>query len=164
MKYLQHYPADLLAQIRTLIEQDKLADYLTKKYPNAHNYGNDKQLRAYAESIQKRYLKNTPALRQVGYDTKLTASHQALGLNTRHHRAHGKKLKTAYEIKISAAFKQVPEPFLRMILVHELAHLKEREHDKAFYKLCTHMEPNYHQIELDLRLYLTYLETNAPLY
>ena len=45
-----------------------------------------------------------------------------------------------------------------MIAVHELAHLKEREHNKAFYQLCLHMEPNYHQLEFDLRLYLTQME------
>ena len=45
-----------------------------------------------------------------------------------------------------------------MIVVHELAHLKEREHDKAFYQLCQHMEPDYHQLEFDLRLYLTQME------
>jgi UTP pyrophosphatase len=42
-----------------------------------------------------------------------------------------------------------------MIVVHELAHLKEREHDKAFYALCLHMEPDYPQLEFDLRLWLT---------
>jgi len=42
-----------------------------------------------------------------------------------------------------------------MIVVHELAHLKESEHDKAFYALCLHMEPSYHQLEFDLRLWLT---------
>ncbi len=41
-----------------------------------------------------------------------------------------------------------------MIVVHELAHLKEREHDKAFYQLCAHMEPDYHQLEFDCRVYL----------
>jgi len=49
-------------------------------------------------------------------------------------------------------------PFLKMIVVHELAHLKEREHDKAFYALCAHMEPAYHALEFDLRLWLTALE------
>jgi predicted metal-dependent hydrolase len=47
--------------------------------------------------------------------------------------------------------------------VHELAHLKEREHDKAFYALCCHMEPGYHQLEFDLRLYLTHLDQRAGL-
>jgi predicted metal-dependent hydrolase len=45
-----------------------------------------------------------------------------------------------------------------MIVVHELAHMRERNHDKAFYQLCTHMESNYHQIEFELRVYLTHLE------
>ena len=45
-----------------------------------------------------------------------------------------------------------------MIAVHELAHIKEAEHNKAFYQLCLHMEPDYHQLEFDLRLYLTALD------
>ena len=48
--------------------------------------------------------------------------------------------------------------FFACLLVHELAHLKEADHNKAFYQLCTHMEPDYHQLEFDLRLYLTHLE------
>jgi len=52
----------------------------------------------------------------------------------------------------------MPAEFLRMIVVHELAHLKEQEHNKAFYQLCLHMEPDYHQLEFDLRAYLTYLD------
>jgi predicted metal-dependent hydrolase len=50
-----------------------------------------------------------------------------------------------------------------MIAVHELAHLKHREHDKGFYQLCAHMSPNYHQLEFDLRLYLTQQELDASL-
>ena len=64
-------------------------------------------------------------------------------------------------IRIAALFKQAPEEFLRMIVVHELAHLREREHDKAFYQLCQHMEPHYHQYELDVRLYLTHMESSG---
>jgi len=45
-----------------------------------------------------------------------------------------------------------------MIVVHELAHLKEKDHNKSFYQLCSHLEKNYHQYELDLRIYLTYLD------
>jgi hypothetical protein len=44
-----------------------------------------------------------------------------------------------------------------MIVVHELAHLRQRAHDKPFYALCEHMLPGYHQIEFDTRLYLTWL-------
>jgi predicted metal-dependent hydrolase len=46
-----------------------------------------------------------------------------------------------------------------MIVVHELAHLKESEHNKAFYRLCEFMQPGYRQIEFDLRLYLTHRES-----
>ena len=48
-----------------------------------------------------------------------------------------------------------PAALLEMIVVHELAHLKEREHNKAFYALCDHMLPGYHQVEFDTRIYLT---------
>jgi hypothetical protein len=34
---------------------------------------------------------------------------------------------------------------------------KEREHGKAFYALCEHMLPGYHQVEFDTRLHLTLL-------
>ena len=56
-------------------------------------------------------------------------------------------------------FRDAPAEFLKMIVVHELAHLREAEHNKAFYALCTHMEPDYHQLEFDLRLYLTHQES-----
>lgn len=50
-----------------------------------------------------------------------------------------------------------------MVVIHELAHLKERQHDRAFYQLGSHMEPAYHQLEFDLRLYLTQMElTGQP--
>ena len=51
-----------------------------------------------------------------------------------------------------------------MIVVHELAHVKEKDHNKAFYKLCQYMEPDYFQLELDLRLYLTLLDMKDDIY
>ena len=48
-----------------------------------------------------------------------------------------------------------------MIVVHELAHLKEGDHGKAFYALCSWMEPAYHQIEFDLRVYLMHREVHG---
>ena len=69
-----------------------------------------------------------------------------------------------HEIRIGTLFKKAPESFLAMIVVHELAHLKEKEHNKAFYKLCQSMLPDYHQLELDLRIYLTHVELIGDIY
>lgn len=35
--------------------------------------------------------------------------------------------------------------------MHALAHLKEAGHNKAFYRLCTHVEPDCRQLGFDLR-------------
>jgi predicted metal-dependent hydrolase len=88
----------------------------------------------------------------------------ALGTHTFISRVQGNKLKAKNEIRISHIFKIAPIEFLKMIVTHELAHLKVKEHDKAFYKLCTHIEPSYHQFEFDVRLYLTHLELYGELF
>jgi predicted metal-dependent hydrolase len=85
----------------------------------------------------------------------------ALGTHTQISRVQGGKLKSKNEIRVASILKQLPLPLLQMIVVHELAHLREKDHNKAFYKLCLHMEPGYHQLELDLRLYLTLLENST---
>jgi predicted metal-dependent hydrolase len=58
------------------------------------------------------------------------------------------------ELRVSSVFKKAPIELLNMIVVHELAHIKEKQHDKAFYKLCIHMLSDYHQLEFDMRLYM----------
>jgi predicted metal-dependent hydrolase len=77
-------------------------------------------------------------------------------------RVQGGNLKAKRELRVASLFKEAPAAFLRMIVVHELAHLKERDHDKAFYALCTHMEGDYHQLEFDTRLWLTARELEGP--
>lgn len=89
------------------------------------------------------------------WDPQLHIVRNALGTHSAVSRVQGSRLKAKREIRIAALFKQAPADFLRMIVVHELAHLKEREHGKAFHALCLHMEPDYHQFEFDLRLWLT---------
>jgi hypothetical protein len=66
----------------------------------------------------------------------------------------GGRLTAKREVRVAALFKDAPAAMLEMIVVHELAHLKEREHNKPFYALCDHMLAGYHQIEFDTRLYL----------
>ena len=156
LKYLQHYPLDLQDKVRQLQAQNTLGDYITERYPLTHTIQTDKALYDYCNDLKQTFLRNSPLLDKIMYDNRLSIEHHALGLNTAISRVQGGKLKAKKEIRISAFFKQTPAEFLRMITVHELAHLKERNHDKAFYKLCQYMEPDYHQLEFDCRVYLTW--------
>ena len=156
LKYLQHYPLDLQDKIPHLQAQNTLGDYITQRYPNPHCIQTDKALYDYSSDIKQSFLRTAPLLDKVIYDNRLSIEHHALGLNTAISRVQGGKLKAKKEIRISSFFKETPAEFLRMIVVHELAHLKERKHDKAFYKLCQYMEPDYHQLEFDCRVYLTW--------
>ena len=153
-QYLPGYPAHLRAQITQLHAQGQLGTYIQQRYPQVHAIQSDKALYDFCIELKQRYLKNAPLLDKVHFDNKLTIEKQTLGLNTAISRVQGGKLKAKKEIRISAFFKTAPLEFLQMIVVHELAHLKERDHDKAFYQLCLHMEPNYMQYEFDCRVYL----------
>jgi len=118
----------------------------------------DKALYDFALAIKEDCLRNAGQLSKVLYDSKLQLLKDALGTHTTVARVQGTKLKTKREIRVASVFRTLPEAFLRMIVVHELAHMKEREHDKAFYQLCVYMEPDYHQIEFDLRVSLMLIE------
>jgi predicted metal-dependent hydrolase len=163
-KYLSAYPAVLQDKIQSLIEKQELASFLRAKYPRPHRYTSDKSLREYALNLKSRYMKKSSPLSQVQYDPKIHVINNALGLHSYSTRVHGKNLKTKNSIRISTVFKLAPEAFLNMIVVHELAHLKEREHNKDFYKLCMHMLPDYYQLEFDTRVYLTQLELGGDIY
>lgn len=106
-------------------------------------------------------MKKSAPLSKTLFDGKINVIHNALGTHHFISRVQGSKLKAKNEIKISSIFKNVPEEFLQMIVVHELAHFKEKEHNKAFYKLCEYMQPSYHQVEFDLRLYLTQIDISG---
>ena len=138
--------------------QNQLGNWLRSRYPNVHSINNDKDLRDYAMDIKNHYMKKTQPLSKVVYDNKIHIVNHALGLHSYVSRIQGGKLKSKNELRVSDLFKHTPEPFLNMIVVHELAHLKEKDHNKAFYKLCNHMLPDYHQLEFDVRVYLTELE------
>lgn len=158
LKYVQGYPRPLLEQIATLIRDGNLADWLKSKYPDYHQIKTDKALLEYTMAFKNRYLKKAPPLQKVIYDNRIHIVNNALGLHSYVSRVQGSKLKRKNEIRIAELFRNSPEPLLRMLVVHELAHLKEKGHDKAFYALCCHMEPDYHQLELDARLFLTWRE------
>lgn len=158
LKYLTGYPEPLLQQVRQLIAQDRLGQWLERRYPDAHEIKTDKALYAYTQELKNRYLRSSAPLSKVVYENRLNLVQNALGLHTAIARVQGNRLKSKAEIQIAALFREAPAPFLRMIVVHELAHLREKAHNKAFYQLCQHMEPDYHQLEFDLRLYLTHQE------
>ena len=158
LKYLTGYPEPLQARARELIEQGRLGAMLADKYAERHAVRNDGQLYEYVQELKARHLRNAVPLAKVAYDGKLQVVKQALGTHAAISRAHGGKLKASREIRIATVFRDAPADFLRMIAVHELAHLRESEHGKAFYQLCTNMAPDYHQLEFDTRLYLTHLD------
>ena len=163
LKYLSSYPDNLQAQVQQLLDQDKLGDMLLKKYPRSHAVRTDKALYDYVMALKNEFLRSSEPLSKVAFDNRLQVIAHALGTHTQISRVQGHKLKAKREIRVSSLFKEVPDEFLRMITVHELAHIKEKEHDKDFYKLCTYMEPQYHQYEFDLRVYLTHMDSDGKL-
>jgi len=164
LTYLTGYSPTILDQVRQLLADDKLGPWLLKQYPTCHPHRSEKALYGYAMELKNRFLRQSPALSKVVYDPKLHVIHHSLGVHAKISRVQGKKLKAKKEIRVATVFRQAPQAFLDMILVHELAHFKEVDHNRAFYQLCRHMAPDYHQLELDLRLYLTYRDCVGDLY
>lgn len=162
--YLNGYPEQIRQQAKALLEQDKLRGYLLSRYPEPHEIRTEKALYNYCMAFKNNYMRKAPPLSKVSWDGKIHAIRDALGTHTFISRVQGGKLKAKHEIRVATAFRQGPEAFLKMILVHELAHFKEKAHNKAFYQLCCHMEPAYHQLELDMRLFLTLQEQQRQLY
>ena len=161
LKYLAANPAARQAQAQALIDEGRLADYLASRYASGHTVQSDRALFDYTQALKQRHLRNAAPLDKVCYDAKLKVVQHALGTHTRRSQVQGRQLKSRREIRVASLFREAPEDFLRMIVVHELAHLRELDHNKAFYQLCQHMEPSYAQLELDLRLYLTLRELPA---
>jgi predicted metal-dependent hydrolase len=163
LKYLAHYPESVQQQVRELLEQQRLGELLLKKYPKAHAIRSERALYDYVADFKSEFLRSSEPLSKVAWDNKLHVIRNALGTHTTVSRVQGGRLKAKREIRVSTLFRDGPEEFLRMIVVHELAHFRVRDHDKAFYALCTRMEPEYHQLEFDVRLYLTHLEAHGAL-
>jgi predicted metal-dependent hydrolase len=161
LPYLNGYPADTVQQVSSLLQEQKLAPWLLKKYPQAHGMRDDRALFDYVQGLKQDYLKGASPLSKVLYDNKLQLVKNALGTHTNIARVQGSQLKAKREIRIASLFKDTPLEFLRMITVHELAHLRERDHDKNFYKLCSYMEADYHQLEFEVRVYLTYMDSSG---
>ncbi len=157
-RYLAGYAPDLIQQAERLRLDGKLGDYLERRLPERHEVRSDKALFEYVQALKARHLRNAEPLQHVGYDAKLRVLQHALGTHTRRTQVQGSRLKMRREIRVATLFKEAPAALLRVIVVHELAHLRELDHNKAFYQLCQHMEPDYAQLEFELRLYLMLLD------
>jgi predicted metal-dependent hydrolase len=82
LKYLAGYPATVTDQVHKLIDNDKLAELLLKKYPAAHHIKTDKALYAYTVDMKNQFLRQSNPLSKVVYDDKIDVLHQALGLHS----------------------------------------------------------------------------------
>ena len=162
LRYLSAYPPELLAPVRQLIALGSLGETLARRYPGLHEVRTDGALYDYVARLKGQFMRNSGPLSRVVYDNTLQALRNALGTHTLVSRVQGGRLKAKREIRIAGVFREAPAAFLRMIVVHELAHLKEPGHGKAFHSLCIHMEPAYHQLEFDVRLWLTARELESP--
>lgn len=158
LKYLAGYSEKIITQVLHLLAEDRLGSLLTRKYPATHDIRTDKALYDFTMGIKNEFLRTAQPLSKVAYDGKMHVIQHALGSHTFVSRVQGGRLKAKHEIRVASVFRTAPEEFLRMIVVHELAHLKEKDHNKAFYQLCEYMEPAYQQLEFDTRLYLTQME------
>ena len=139
-----------------------LLPILQKRCPDANQVQNNAQLYTYVQDYKRQYLKSSPPLGKVRYNDKISTLNRALGLHTYAVRVQGNKLKRKNELRVASVFKDLPRAFLTMIVVHELAHLRHKDHNKAFYRLCEHMEPDYHRYEADLRLWLFAIQKPPP--
>ena len=158
LKYLAGYSPKITGQVAQLIAENRLGSVLVQRYPKAHDVRTDRSLYTFTIDIKNEFLRTAQPLSRVAYDGKIHVLNNALGTHTFVSRVQGGKLKAKSEIRIASVFRDAPVEFLKMIVVHELAHLKEKEHNKAFYQLCDYMEPDYHQLEFDTRLFLTHVE------
>jgi len=152
--YLGGFPDDVRAAVAALRDQGVLLERLRRHYPSTHDVRTDAALRTYVQELKRSYLRSSRPLGKVRYSDRIGALHNALGLHTYAVRVQGRKLKRKHELRVSSLFKELPPEFLRAVVVHELAHLRHKDHDKAFYRLCVHMEPEYHRYDRDMRLWL----------
>ena len=162
--YFHGYPQHIKEHFEHLIKNGHVRAYLLKKYPTGHQINTDKQLFEYANKLKQKFMKNSFQINKVKYEKQKDLIRNALGTHTFISRNHGGKLKSKHEIRIALSLKSAPEEMLQMLVVHELAHFKEKDHNKAFYNLCEYMQPNYCEVELDTLLYLTLLDHGEKLY
>ena len=160
-RYLAGYPAAVLGQVQRLLSENRLGEHLAQRYPDRHTIQSDSALHDYVQGLKQAHLRSSGPLHKVLWQNKMDVLQNVLGLHTTISRVQGSRLKSKAEIRIASLFKTAAPEFLEMVVVHELAHLREQAHNKAFYQLCEHMLPGYHQVEFDLRLLMLHRALTA---
>jgi predicted metal-dependent hydrolase len=94
-----------------MLENGTLGEHLRSKYPTTHAVGNDKALRGHVMNLKNQFLKKASPLSKITYDSKIHVVNNALGLHSFVSRAHGGKLKSKNEIRISSIFKRPQRNF-----------------------------------------------------
>ena len=107
LKYLQAYPASLQDQVRQLIAENRLGEYLERRYPGRHDVQSDKALYAYTMNLKQEHLRNAPAWTRCSTTTSSTWS-SVLGLHTAISRVQGGKLKAKKEIRVASCSRTPP--------------------------------------------------------
>ena len=154
--YFQDYPQHIRDEFESLIKNGEVRSYLLKKYPIGHQINSDKQLFEYANKLKQNFMKKSPQITKAKYVKQKGLIFSALGNHT--------SISSRHEIRIAESLKNAPEEMLHMLVVHELAHFKEKDHNKTFYNLCVHMLPDYCDVEVDTLLYLSLVDQGKKLY
>ena len=135
--YLQGYPENILEQVQVLIDNQRLAAFCSSAIPIRTTSSATARFMT-TQALKNRYMRSAPPVSKVIWDNKIKVMKHALGLHTAISRVQGGNLKAKAEIRISTFFRLAPEPFLRMIVVHELAHLKERSQQSVLSAVLPH--------------------------
>ena len=126
MSDLRGYPDHIVTPVNQMIENHRFEIWFEQRYPERHDIKSDKSLYDFTLTIKNRFMRKSSTISKVVYDKKIHVINNSLGLHSYVNRAHGSKIKSKNEIRISDIFRNAPEELLRMLVVHELAHLKEK--------------------------------------
>jgi len=111
-----NYPETVVQQVQSLVDNDKLAEFLLKRHHTTHSVYSDSDLREYVLDLKNQHMKKSSPLSKVIYDSKIHVVHNALGLHSYVSRKQGGKLKAKNELRVSSMFKKSSEALLNMIV------------------------------------------------
>ena len=70
LNYLSGYEPTIQDQVSGLLNDNKLKEFLLKRYPQAHEVRTDKALYDYTMSIKNQYLRKSNPLSKILFDEK----------------------------------------------------------------------------------------------